>query len=104
MLDEILEESWTYQEIFHKGYLKGLELARQQLEYPYWIEQERETIIKLVQLRFPGILSFTQTHIESLNDRIALHALLDKLLEITYKASDEARQAIIDASTAETSE
>ena len=47
MLDEILEESWTYQEIFQKGYLRGRELARQ-LEVQHWIEQERETIIKLV--------------------------------------------------------
>jgi len=103
MPDEILEESWTYQEIFQKGYLKGLELARQ-LESQHWIEQERETIIKLVQTRFPGIVSFAQPHIESLNDWIALHALLNKLIEIAYKASDEARQATIDASTAETSE
>ncbi len=100
MLDEILEESWTYQEIFQKGYLKGLELARQ-LEGQHWLERERETVIKLVQMRFPEIVSFTQSHIQSLNDRIALHALLNKLLELTYKASDEAKQAIIDASTAE---
>jgi hypothetical protein len=55
-------------------------------------------------MRFPEIVSFTQAHIESLNDRIALHALLNKLFEVTYKASDEAKQAIIDASTAETAE
>lgn len=103
MLDEILEESWTYQEIFQKGYLKGLELARQNKDQ-FWIEQERETIIKLIQMRFPEIASFAESHIESLDDRIALHALLNKLFEIIFKASDEAKQAIIDASTAETRE
>ena len=103
MLDEILEESWTYQEIFQKGYLKGLELSRH-LEGQHWVEQERETIINLVQMRFPEIASLTQSHIESLNDRNVLHTLLNKLFEVTNKASEEAKQAIIDASTAETAE
>ena len=103
MLDEILEESWTYQEIFQKGYLKGLELARQSGDQ-YWVDEERETTIKLLQLCFPGIVSLAQPRIESINDRIALHALLNRLFEIISMASDEAKQAIIDASTAETHE
>lgn len=103
MLDEILEESWTYQEIFQKGYLKGLELARQSKDQ-YWVEQERETIIKLLQLCFPKIVSFAQPHLESIDDRIALHNLLNNLFEIISKASDEAKQAILAASTAETHE
>ena len=103
MLDEILKESWTYQEIFQKGYVQGLKAASD-LELQHWIEQERETVIKFVQMRFPEILPFTQSHIESLHGRITLHALLNKLIAIAFQASDEAKQAIIDASTAETSE
>jgi len=83
--------------------LKGLELARQS-EGQYRVEQERETILKLLQLRFMRIASFAQAHLESINDKIALHALLNKLFEMISKASNEAKQAIIDASTAETAE
>lgn len=103
MLDEILEESWTYQEIFQKGYLQGLKAASDP-ELRHWTEQERETIIKFIQMRFPELVSFTQSHIESLNGRIALHALLNKSIAIAIQASEEARQAIMDASTAENKE
>lgn len=52
-LDDILEDSCTYQEIVKKGMRQGLEQGRQQL-----IREQRDTVIGLVRIRFPMLLAF----------------------------------------------
>ncbi len=97
MLDDILEDSWTYQEIVKKGMRQGLEQGRQQL-----IREQRDTVIGLVRMRFPMLLAFAESHIETIESPEALHTLKGQLF--TVQTAEEAKQAIIDASTAETAE
>ena len=101
MLDDILEESWTYQEIVKKGLEKGrrqgLEQGRQQL-----IRELRDTVIGLVSMRFPMLLVLAESHIETIKSTEALHTLKRQLFSV--QTAEEARQSIIDASTEETAE
>jgi hypothetical protein len=93
MLDEILEESWTYQEILNKGREK---------ERRVWIQKYSETLLNYVHMRFPELDNFTKSHIETFKDTKAVFGCLTKLF--TVQIPEEAKQAIIDASTAETAE
>jgi hypothetical protein len=93
MLDEILEESWTYQEIFNKGREKERRL---------WIQKASGTLLNYVHMRFSELDDFTKSHIEVFKDTKALFDCLTRL--ISTETVDEAKQAIIDASTAETSD
>jgi hypothetical protein len=93
MLDDILEDSWTYQEIVKKGREKERHLR---------IRELREFVLNLVHMRFPDLITMTELHVETINDPEVLHTLLNKLF--TVQTPDEAKQAIIDASTTETAE
>ena len=101
MLDDILEDSWTYQEIVRKGMRQGLEQGleqgRQQL-----IREQRDTVIGLVRMRFPILLAFAESHIETIESPEALHTLKSQLF--TVQTSEEAKQAIVDASGEEVQE
>ena len=93
MLDAILEESWTYQEILNKGREKERRL---------WLQKYTETLLNYVHTRFPDLDDFAKPHIETIKDTGVLLALLSKLFAV--QMAEEAKQAIIDASTAETAE
>ncbi len=97
MLDDILEDSWTYQEIVKKGMQQGLEQGRQQL-----IRELRDTVISLVRMRFPMLLALAESHVEIIKNPEVLHTLKSQLF--TVQTAEEAKQAIIDASTHETEE
>jgi hypothetical protein len=98
MLDDILEESWTYQEIVKKGMMKGREEERQ-----HFIRGQRETLLGIVRKNFPGLNAFAELQVENIKDTDALQELINRLL-FTVQSAEEAKQAIIDASTAETHE
>jgi hypothetical protein len=93
MLDDILEDSWTYQEIIKKG---------QEKERHQQIHEYRSTLLNFVHMRFPELDDFAEPHIETIKDTKALLALLNQLF--TVQTAEEARQAIIDARAAETAE
>ena len=90
MLDDILEESWTYQEIVKKGLEKGKQLERQQR-----IQEQHETVMNLVRMRFPGLVSFAVSRVEAIKDADALHILINQLFAV--QTEEEAKQAIIAA-------
>lgn len=92
MLDDILEESWTYQKIVKKGLEKGLQQGRDE-ERHVRIQQHQETVLDLISMRFPELMPFAQPRIESVNDPDALHELIKQLFVV--QTEDEARQAII---------
>ncbi len=98
MLDDILEESWTYQEIVKKGMMKGRAEERQ-----HFIRGQRETLLGIVRKNFPELGAFAELQVENIKDTDALQDLINQLL-FSIQTTDEARQAIIDASTAESGE
>lgn len=99
MLDDILEESWTYQEILRKGMQKGLEQGREkgreegrEEEHQRRIQEQRETVVNLVQMRFPELVSLAEQHLHFVHDADALHNLVLKLIAV--QTADEARRVI----------
>jgi hypothetical protein len=94
MLDDILEDSWTYQEILNKG----REKERQHL-----IRGQRETLLSFVRKHFPELSAFAELRVENMKNTDALQHLLNQLL-FEVQTAEEAKQAIIDASTPETAE
>src|SRR6266487_1116346 len=94
MLEDILEESWTYKEIIKKGLEKGREEERQQ-----WVQEQHQTLLSFVQVRFPELASLAQQQTATINDPEVLHNLIVKLFSV--QTADEARQAPMQAGTQE---
>jgi predicted transposase YdaD len=90
MLEDIMEESWTYQEIVKKGVEKGREEERQQR-----ILEQHQTLLSLVQVRFPELVSLAKQQTTAINDPEVLHNLIVKLFGV--QTADEARQALMEA-------
>lgn len=95
MLDDILEESWTYQEILRKGMQKGLEQGLEQgreEERQQRIQEQRETVINLVQMRFPELVPLAEQHLFFIHKTEELHHMILKLFAV--QTAEEARRAI----------
>lgn len=98
MLDDILEESWTYQEIVKKGLQQGMQQGLQQgreEERQRWLAEQHETVINLVRMRFPDLVSFVLPRVEAVRDTEVLHNLINRLFAV--QTAEEAKQAIMDA-------
>ena len=67
------------------------------------IRGQRETLLSFVRKQFPELSAFAELHVENMKDTDALQHLLNQLL-FEVQTTEEAKQAIIDASTAETAE
>jgi predicted transposase YdaD len=89
MLEDILEESWTYQEMIKKGLEKGREEERQQR-----VQEQRETLLSFVQMRFPELTLIAKQQISTINDPGTLHNLLIKLFAV--ETAEEARQVVME--------
>ena len=83
MLDDILEESWLYKELLRKG----AEKERQRR-----IQEQRETVVNLVQMRFPELVPLAEQHLHFIHDADALHNLILRLFAV--QTADETRLAI----------
>jgi flagellar biosynthesis/type III secretory pathway protein FliH len=109
MLEDILEESWTYQEIARKGMQKGLDLGLQQglkqgleqglekgreEERRQRIHEQQETLLSFVQMRFPELESLAKQQIVPIKDPEVLHNLIVQLFGV--QTTDEARQALME--------
>ncbi len=100
MLEDILEESWTYQEMIKKGMQKGLEKGLEkgrEEERQQWVQEQRETLLSFVQMRFPELVPVARQQVASIKDPGALHDLIIKLFAV--QAAEEARQALMEAGT-----
>ena len=89
MLEDIMEESWTYKEIIRKGLEKGREEERQQR-----IQEQHQTLLSFVQIRFPELVTLAKQQTTPINDPEVLHNLIVKLFGV--QTADEARQAFME--------
>ncbi len=80
--NDILEESWVYQETKLEGKLEALQKA----------------ILNFVQTRFPAMLSITTQQIDGIKDEVVLQRLLLKI-GLSQNA-DEALEALVEAKKA----
>jgi predicted transposase YdaD len=104
MLEDILEESWTYQEMIKKGMQKGLERGLEEglekgreEERQRRVQEQRETLLSFVQMRFPELVPEARQQVSPINDPGALHDLIIKLFAV--QTAEEARQALMEAGT-----
>jgi len=98
---DILEESWAYQEMVKKGLEKGLQQGlerglekglkkgRQEGE----LQAQRETLLDIVQARFPELASLTKKQTSITKDPQLLQHLTVKIS--TVQTANEAEQLLL---------
>ncbi len=84
MFQDILSESWVYQEIVEQGREK---------ERQRWISWHREVLIKFVEVSFADLTIEAQQQANSITNLEILHKLILKL--INAQTTDEARQILL---------
>ena len=102
MFQDILRETWVYQEIgqeffeegLEKGLEKGFEKGREE-ERKQRIQEQREMLMSLVQIHFPDIIDLARQQAERINDPEVLRTLNLKL--IAAQRLDEAKQILFEA-------
>src|SRR5258708_15000871 len=100
MFQDILSESWVYQEIgqkyfeqgFKQGFKQGFEQGREK-ERQRWIQWYREFLIKLVEVSFADLTIEVQQQANSITNLEILHNLILKLIDA--QTTDEARRILL---------
>lgn len=80
MFQDILRESWVYQELVEEGIEKGIEKGREE-ERQRELEQQREIVMSFVQKRFPETMALAKQQIEGITDLEVLRKVLLKLFD-----------------------
>jgi type II secretory pathway component PulM len=88
MFQDLLSESWVYQEIGQKYLEKGREEERQQE-----LQRQRQTIIGFVQRRFPEISTLAEQQTAKITDPETLQTVILELLDA--QTIEEARQILL---------
>ncbi len=84
MLDDILEESPLYQELLRRG---AEEERRRR------IQDQRDTVVSFVQMRFSELVPLAEQQLVSIHDADELHDLVLKLF--AAQNAEEARQLLM---------
>ncbi len=84
MFQDILSESWVYQELVEQG----VEKERQQE-----LQRQRQTIIGFVQRRFPEITALAEQQTAKITDPEMLQTVILELLDA--QTIEEARQIFL---------
>jgi predicted transposase YdaD len=86
IMEDILEESWAYQEMVQKGMAKGLEQGlKQGLEQgkQQGLEQAKkemeQLVVRFVEIQFPDLVSLANKQAEQAETSQKLQEILDKL-------------------------
>ena len=95
MFQDILSESWVYQELVEQGVEKGREEERQQE-----LQRQRQTIIGFVQRRFPEITALAEQQTAKITDPETLQTVILKLLDA--QTIEEVRQILLNLDKDET--
>lgn len=91
MLEDILRETPVYQEVLAEGEEKGREEGK--------LEAQRQTLLDIVQERFPAIARLAQRQADAIKDPEVLRHLTVKISVV--KTSQEAEQFLLNPSSAE---
>lgn len=75
-----LRDTPAYQEILEEGREEGREQARQELLR--LMQSQREILVNLVQLRFPGIVALAKKQASAINDLERLQLLTNRMLSV----------------------
>lgn len=91
MLEDILRETPVYQEVLAEGEEKGREEGK--------LEAQRQTLLDIVQERFPAIARLAKRQADAIKDPEVLRHLTVKISVV--KTSQEAEQFLLNPSSAE---
>ena len=81
MLRDVLRDTWAYQEIMQEGVEMGL-------------QEQRLTLLEVVQARFPDVESLAKKTVDSIGDLAVLRRLIVKM-SVT-QTEEEAKQALLE--------
>jgi len=98
MFQDILRESWVYQEIGQEFLEKGLERGREE-ERRREVQRQSQTLTSFVQGRFPDLVDLAKQQTGEIKDPEVLQAVILKLL--AAQAVDEAKQIFLDVDKGE---
>jgi hypothetical protein len=88
MFHDILEDSWSYQEIVQKGLDKGREQGLDQGK----LIAARSFITRVIEKHFPPLLPLAQKKVAHSKAVAELNSAFDKLLEV--QTIEQARQVL----------
>lgn len=88
MMQDLLRDSWLYQEIMQEGYDKGIEQGIEkgiekgrEEEREEWLRQQRQLLMTIVQMHFPNTASLVQQQVDAIKEPEVLQSLIFKVLE-----------------------
>ena len=88
MLHDILRDSWAYKKIKQEGLLEGREEGRQQ-----GLQEERLTLLEIVQARFPALEQQAKKKADATNDLATLRHLI---VQVSLAQTEEdAKQVLL---------
>jgi len=93
MLQDILRDTWAYQEIMQEGRQEGREEERQQR-----LKDQRQMLMSLVQVHFSNIAHLAQERADAIKDPEALQSLILKV--VAAQDEEEAKQILLSSSQA----
>ena len=93
MLQDILRDTWAYQEIMQEGREEGREEERQQR-----LKDQRQMLMTLVQVHFSNIVHLAQERADDINDPEVLQSLILKV--VAAQDEEEAKQILLSSSRA----
>lgn len=92
MFHDILEDSWSYQEIVQKGLDQGLQKGLDQGREQGKLLSARSFLTRIVEKQFPPLLPLAQKKVAHVKTVDELNNAFDKLLEV--QTMEEARQIL----------
>ncbi len=97
MFQDILRESWVYQEIgqeyLEEGIEKGIEKGREE-ERHQELERQRELLMSFVQKRFPETMALAKQQVEGITDLEVLRKVFLKLFDA--ETADEVKKVLFE--------
>src|SRR5690348_8838328 len=82
--EDILKNTWAYQEIFQKGFLQGYQETLQR-ERPQELRRQRRMLSRLVRLRFPKLTKLAKKCAKRNSDPAELQMIIDKIFSTKTK-------------------
>ena len=76
MMQDLLRDSWVYQEIMQEGYDKGREEEREEE-----LRRQRQLLMTIVQMHFPNTADLAQQQVDAIKEPEILQSLIFKVLE-----------------------
>jgi predicted transposase YdaD len=94
MYQDILKESWVYQEIGQEFLEQGIEKGREEE-----CQRQSQMLMSFVQTHFPEITALAKQQTEKIKDPEVLQSVILKL--IAAQRLEEARQILLDINKSE---